>query len=540
MHPPHLKLGSRLALSYGVVIALLVGVALAGLVALAELSHTTDDAFKDKYPKTILVNKLINNLETIARAMRNTLFLNDEQQVQEQLQEINATNIQMASALATLKKNVTDVQSVEIIRDIEIVHSAYIVNQEDFIKLVTNNRMGEAKNLLLVDLHPYQIQYFHFLNMLNRHQSELMDKASSDTSKTFLVAKRLMLILTVLTVVLSIFVTIYISRSLLKQLGGEPSYAAAVANKIALGDLSSKIQIKVEDHSSLLYVMERMRESLLERSEALESSNMELEAMVDTLKQTQEDLVLSQKMAALGSLVAGIAHELNTPLGNGLMAASTLADMTQSMCDDVKSGIVKRSTLEIYFARALEGQEMLIRNLNRASELVRSFKQVAADPETSQLTSFILGDVVQEAMLNLQPLLNNTDFAVVIDVSPDIVLESYPGPLAQVLTNLLSNALIHGLENRLKGKLLVSAGRISGQLIELVIADDGVGIEPKNLTRIFDPFFTTKLGHGASGLGLHIVHNIVHTVLQGKIKVSSELGVGTKFVLTLPERVFVS
>nr|WP_315476839.1 ATP-binding protein [uncultured Undibacterium sp.] len=540
MRPPHLKLGSRLALSYGVVIALLVGVALAGLVALAELSHTTDDAFKDKYPKTILVNKLINNLETIARAMRNTLFLNDEQQVQEQLQEINATNIQMASALATLKKNVTDVQSVEIIRDIEIVHSAYIVNQEDFIKLVTNNRMGEAKNLLLVDLHPYQIQYFHFLNMLNRHQSELMDKASSDTSKTFLVAKRLMLILTVLTVILSIFVTIYISRSLLKQLGGEPSYAAAVANKIALGDLSSKIQIKAEDHSSLLYVMERMRDSLLERSEALESSNMELEAMVDTLKQTQEDLVLSQKMAALGSLVAGIAHELNTPLGNGLMAASTLADMTQSMCDDVKNGIVKRSALENYFARALEGQEMLVRNLNRASELVRSFKQVAADPEASQLTSFILGDVVQEAMLNLQPLLTNTDFAVVIDVSPDIVLESYPGPLAQVLTNLLSNALIHGMENRLKGKLLVSAGRISGQLIELVIADDGVGIEPKNLTRIFDPFFTTKLGHGASGLGLHIVHNIVHTVLQGKIKVSSELGVGTKFVLTLPERIFVS
>jgi len=540
MHPPHLKLGSRLALSYGVVIALLVGIALAGLVALAELSHTADDAFKDKYPKTILVNKLINNLETIARAMRNTLFLNDEQQVQEQLQEISATNIQMASALATLKKNVTDVQSVEIIRDIEIVHSAYIVNQEDFIKLVTNKRMGEAKNLLLVDLHPYQIQYFHFLNMLNRHQSKLMDKASFDTSKTFLVAKRLMLILTVLAVVLSIFVTIYISRSLLKQLGGEPSYAAAVANKIAMGDLSSKIQIKVEDHSSLLYVMERMRESLLEHSEALETSNMELEAMVDTLKQTQEDLVLSQKMAALGSLVAGIAHELNTPLGNGVMAASTLADMTQSMCDDVKNGIVKRSTLENYFSRALEGQEMLMRNLDRASELVRSFKQVAADPETSQLTSFILGDVVKEAMLNLQSLLNNIDFAIVIDVSPDIVLESYPGPLAQVLTNLLSNALIHGLENRLKGKLLVSAIRISGQLIELVIADDGVGIEPKNLTRIFDPFFTTKLGHGASGLGLHIVHNIVYTVLQGKIKVSSELGVGTKFVLTLPERVFVS
>lgn len=533
-HLPHLKLGQRLALSYGIVIALLIGVAFAGLGALIELSHTTEDALKDKYPKTILVNQLINNLETIARAMRNTLFLNEAQQIQDQLLEINLTKIQMAASLASLKKSVNDAQGAQIIREIEIVHSAYIVNQEDFVSLVAGNRMGEAKNLLLVDLHPYQIQYFNFLHALNRHQSTLMANASLEISQTYLFARKVMLIITAVAALLSIVITVFITSSLLKQLGGEPAYAAAVAKKITTGDLSSKIQIKAVDQSSLLYVMERMRNSLLERSEALESSNLELEAMVNTLKNTQDELVLSEKMAALGFLVAGVAHELNTPLGNGVMAASTLADQTKNMFENFKNAAVKRSMLETYFIEAQEGEDILMRNLNRASELVASFKQVAVDRQTSQLRKFALRDVVRETVLVLQPVLKRTPFVIVCDIPNEIEMESYPGPLGQVLSNLINNALIHGFEHRTKGEIRISARQAPAQLIELSIADDGIGIAPAHLTRIYDPFFTTKLGHGGSGLGLHIVHNIVHTVLLGKIRVESVVGAGTKFVLTLP------
>jgi two-component system NtrC family sensor kinase len=541
MYPLRLTLRQRLAFSYGAVIVLLIAVSFLGLGVLADLSRITDDALKDKYPKTILVNQIINDLESSARAMRNTLFLKDDPQLQQQLIEIQTAKTRMVEALANLKKYAAavgaDAQVTDIVREIEIVNSAYVVNQDDFVNMVSEKRMNEAKNLLLVDLHPYQIQYFDLLHKLNRHQSVLMSDASDEIFQASNYARKLIIALTVVAVLLSIFITVFIARSLLAQLGGEPDYAATIAKRITAGDLSSDIYIDSGDQSSLLFVMRAMRDRLLERTDSLESANLELEAMVDTLKRTQDDLVSSEKMAALGYLVAGIAHELNTPIGNGVMTASTLADMTNAMSESLKNNSVRRSALDHFFTEMQQGEEILLRNLNRASELVSSFKQVAVDRETSQFRKFMLSDVVNEILLTLQPTIKTTPFKLVCEVAPGISMETYPGPLGQVLTNLINNALIHGFDRRENGTIVVSVQNETAQTLELLVADDGVGIPPENLPHIYEPFFTTRLGFGGSGLGLHIVHNVVHALLHGKIKVQSEINMGTTFTISLPKKI---
>jgi len=531
-----LKLWQRLALSYGTVIALLVVTSLVSLQMLSEFRATTDDALKDKYPKTILVDEVKGELEQIARAMRNTLFLNEPEQVQAQLKDIQSANGRMLVMLQKLRNEITTDKGRTLIHQIDVVHSAYIVNQEDFINLVGEKRMSEARNLLLVDLHPYQIQYFDALHALNLYQSELMENASREVSQTYFLAQKVILILTFFALLLSLLITLWITRSLLRQLGGEPNYAAQIANKIANGDLHDPILIAQGDCSSLLYVMSHMRDALAERTDALETANNELGAMVTTLKQTQADLVSSEKMAALGALVAGIAHELNTPIGNSVITASTLLELSDNFAHDIANSQLRRSVLDHYVEEMQQGSEILLRNLNRASELVNSFKQLATEEENSEFCEFYLSDIVNESLLALRPLMHDVTCEIIQEIPKELRLQSYPGPLALVIGNLLNNALIHGFEHRPQGKLEIIAQTISATHFLLSISDNGAGIPTENLPRIFDPFFTTKLGMGGSGLGLHVVYNIVHNMLHGKIEVTSQRDTGTRFDITLPIR----
>ena len=541
MKLPHLKIGQRLALSYGSIILLLVATTFAGIGKLRALSETTDDALNDKYPKTILVNQVTDQLNIIARAMRNALILADPDELQQQLRDVSASAQAMEESLARLERGITDPKGKELLAQIRIVHSAYIVNQDDFVKLVAAHKMGEAKNLLLVDLYGYQNSYFALLDELNRNQGRLMDQAAREVRATYLTARNAMIALVGLAVLLSVAITYFIRRSLLKQLGGEPDYAAAMARRIAAGDLSSRIAIGDSDHSSLLYAMSGMRDTLVERGNALQETNNELaktiEALgetIDNLNRAREDLVNSEKLAALGSLVAGVSHELNTPIGNSLMAASTCNDLTRTFTTEYGRGAISRAQFDAFLANVAEANNILLRNLNRAADLVQGFKQVAVDRETSQGRRFLLDDTVSEILLMLQPRIKKTPFKIVPDIPPGIAMNSYPGPLGQVIINLVNNALLHGFDKRNAGTVTIKAHKLAGELVEISVHDDGNGIAAEHLKRIYDPFFTTKMGAGGSGLGLHIVYNIVTGLLAGKIKVISEVNVGTTFTLTLP------
>lgn len=323
---------------------------------------------------------------------------------------------------------------------------------------------------------------------------------------------------------------------------------------IAGGDLKTAIPtLKDDEFGGLSRQLETMRGSLeqsftlledrvKERTAELVDLNGELKGTLDKLQQAQGNLVQSEKLAALGSLVAGVAHELNTPLGNGLTVASSLYDTTRVFMRDIDQGIT-RGALDQYLEDMYEGTHLVVSSMERASELVSGFKQVAVDRASAQQREFDLAEMLAETRMTLSPMFKHTPYRIRIDVPGQVVLNSFPGPLGQVITNLLNNSLIHGFDGRPHGEIRILAEQVNihdEPGVKIVIGDDGHGIPPENLSRIFDPFFTTKLGEGGNGLGMHIVHNIVTGVMGGTIQVSSELGKGTEFTITVPLKAPVS
>lgn len=264
-----------------------------------------------------------------------------------------------------------------------------------------------------------------------------------------------------------------------------------------------------------------------------EQANRELAAALQHLSITQDELVRRDKLAALGALVAGIAHELNTPIGNGLVVATTMAERTQALQAGLQEGL-RRSELETYLAQAGEADAIVLRNLQRAADLVSSFKQIAVDRASSQRRHFLLRQFIAELMLPLSATLKGAGHVLSQDVAPELAMDSYPGPLGQVLSNLVENCVRHAFEGRSGGAIHITARASADEkIISIAIADNGAGIAAGDLARIYDPFFTTRLGSGGSGLGLHVAHNIVTGVLGGHIEAASSEA-GTTFTLRLP------
>ena len=278
-----------------------------------------------------------------------------------------------------------------------------------------------------------------------------------------------------------------------------------------------------------------LEERVAERTEALSQANEELDATVQNLKAAQGYLVQSEKLAALGNLVAGVAHELNTPIGNGLLAVSTLAGRLAEF-NAARADGLRRADFETFIEQVGATGDIAIRNLNRAAELLGSFKQVAVDQTSAQRRKFDLAEVVDEIVVMMQPSLKRTPYRIEEAVPAGLVLDSYPGALGQILTNLINNAVLHGFAGRDHGVITIAATAAAPDSVQLTVQDDGCGIPADRRTRIFDPFYTTRLGQGGSGLGLHISHTAVTHILGGKITVSSSEGAGTTFSLLLPLR----
>ncbi|RQO55947.1 hypothetical protein DBR47_18960 [Paucibacter sp. KBW04] len=258
------------------------------------------------------------------------------------------------------------------------------------------------------------------------------------------------------------------------------------------------------------------------------------------LQLAQARLVEQEKMAALGSLVAGVAHELNTPIGNSLLMASTLRDNTKRFLATVQSGALRRSELERYCQGAEDSSSLLVRSLGSAASLISSFKHLAVDQTSDQRRQFDLRGLCEELALTLGNRLRKDGHELHLDVPADLRMDSFPGPLGQVLTNLILNAIVHGLEGQRQGQMRLTAQRLpannlqQGDWLRLEFHDNGCGINAESLNHVFEPFFTTKLGQGGSGLGLHISYNIVNAVLGGTITVRSEPGEGTSFEIRIP------
>jgi len=291
---------------------------------------------------------------------------------------------------------------------------------------------------------------------------------------------------------------------------------------LAYDDITEKFEHEKE--------MLRLNATLEQR---VEERTRELSATLEQLTTAQDELVRSEKLSALGSLVAGIAHELNTPIGNSLTVASTLQDHVRDFKAEMAQGL-KRSHLDRFIESTSQGASILMNGLRHAADLVSSFKQVAVDQTSLNRRRFDLRDTVGEVLMTLGPSLRKTTHTVENLVPESIAMESYPGPLGQIITNLVNNAVLHAFENREQGIITIEAKPLDGQRVQLQLRDNGQGIPPAHLGKVFDPFFTTKLGKGGSGLGLNIVYNLVNNSLGGKVEVSSVVQQGTSFVFVLP------
>ncbi|MGZ3183337.1 MAG: CHASE domain-containing protein [Telluria sp.] len=280
--------------------------------------------------------------------------------------------------------------------------------------------------------------------------------------------------------------------------------------------------------------LEHSLAQLEEQKANVEAAQEDLAQVLHTLKQAQTNLITSEKMASLGSLVAGIAHELNTPIGNSLLTATALADMVARFQKQYEAGGIKRSELESHLQDAKTACDIMSASLRRAADLITSFKQVAVDQTSDKRRKFDLCDVVRDTVATFAAQLRRANCEVKVEVESPLLLDSYPGSVGQVLSNLINNAMLHAFEGRSHGVITITGRGLGETEAELVFRDDGVGMTPKILHQVFDPFFTTKMGQGGSGLGMNIVYNIVTTMLGGHIEVASTPGEGTAITMRLP------
>jgi PAS domain S-box-containing protein len=279
----------------------------------------------------------------------------------------------------------------------------------------------------------------------------------------------------------------------------------------------------------------QLEDRVHQRTEQLESINQKLTYTLGLLQSTQSELIQGEKLASLGRMVAGLAHELNTPIGNALTIGTALADHVREVKVAVDTNLLKKSDLVGFLDASISGVEVLERALRHANELVSNFKQVSADQLSERRREFDLAVTVEEILSTLRPGFRGTPFQLESRVEPGIRMDSYPGLLTQVLSNLINNAKFHAFDGLDSGVIRVEV-LDRGDSVDILVTDDGKGIPEHARPRIFDPFFTTRAGSGGTGLGLSIVHTLVHQGLDGTIRVDYTLTRGTRFIVSLPKR----
>ncbi|MBF0264695.1 MAG: HAMP domain-containing histidine kinase, partial [Gammaproteobacteria bacterium] len=294
----------------------------------------------------------------------------------------------------------------------------------------------------------------------------------------------------------------------------------SMSDKISHSYAENNRMIKlVEEHNDLLEV--RVKERTAE------------------LEDAQSQLIQSEKMVALGELVSGVAHEVNTPLGVGITAASHLEEEIKSFNKELNEGAIKKSTLTNFVNQLTEGLYILNTNLNRAAQLIKSFKQVAVDQSSDENRFLILHTYLEDVLSSLGPKWKHSQISVLTDFEAGIEIESNPGVLAQVITNLIDNAIKHAFDSDVykgtKPQIHLKLSSLENEVL-IEVKDNGVGMKAKTLEKVFDPFYTTKRGKGGSGLGMHIVYNLITQKLNGKIQCESELNQGTSFKILLPKK----
>ena len=309
---------------------------------------------------------------------------------------------------------------------------------------------------------------------------------------------------------------------------------------ITLGHYDRKVQgIEARDEvGAMARAVEVFRENAIAKREAedgLRASKEKAESALLELNAAQQNLIDAERLAALGGLVAGVAHEVNNPIGISLTVASSFARRTDQFEAEMRSSTgLRRSQLEEFVRTSRDAAQQLVGNLHRAAELIQSFKQVAVDRSHAERRQFSLGEATDQIIASLRPVLKRSPITLSVDVPEGLVVDGFPGSYGQILTNLFLNATNHAFPNGRAGAITISARPRGNDDIEIIFADNGAGMTPDVQRQAFDPFFTTRRNEGGTGLGLHIVYNLVTQQLGGRMMLESRLGQGTTFRIIMP------
>ncbi|WP_448203415.1 sensor histidine kinase [Azospirillum sp. sgz302134] len=319
------------------------------------------------------------------------------------------------------------------------------------------------------------------------------------------------------------------------RLLGERLGAAAPDLRADFDALVEAFRRSTREQRRLVRVSDRLQAQLGSANQEAERRRQEAETALAHLREAQEAMVRAEKLASLGALVAGVAHEINTPVGIAVSCASHLADATGHLRGRMQEGALSKADFNRYLATATDTTALILDNCERAARLIASFKQVAVDRASAERRAVNLRRYIQETLVSLEPKLRQGGHGISVACPDDLVVDSYPGALSQILTNLVMNSLTHAYAEGQAGHLTVTVEEPVPGTVRLTYGDNGRGIPADHLPQVFDPFFTTRRGEGGSGLGLHIVHNLTVGALKGAISVESLPGQGTRFVLTFPK-----
>ena len=342
-------------------------------------------------------------------------------------------------------------------------------------------------------------------------------------------------VVAVLSFSISVLIGLAIAGSIVRPLRALMNAMHAIVS----GDYARAVRdVEARDEiGEMARAVEVFRENAIARRQAeieLKTSKERAEYALKELQETQQSLIEAEKLAALGGLVAGVAHEVNNPIGIGLTVASSFARRCDQFSQEIRDGAVRRSKLDEFLTGSQEAAKQLVANLNRAADLIQSFRQVAVDRSHAERRVFDLKEATEQIVTSLRPALKRSSIALSVDLPDGIQMDSYPGPYGQVLTNLVLNALVHAFPDHRTGAIRLTAKAIGSFQVEIEFKDDGIGMSAEVQHRAFEPFFTTRRNRGGTGLGLHIVYNIVTQRLGGRLRLESEMGRGSTFRIRLP------
>ncbi len=540
-----MSLARRLSLGFISVLTLLLAVVVTSSYALKLQGDRVQRIVQVNNVKTVLANDLMDSINDLAIHSRSAALFTDLERKQLQL-EFHAATVAQESFLKTEHKLNAMLAGEDpsgpertLMRDIRAAKVKVFSETEESLNQSLDGDNVAAVLTLSNRVRPVEAILRAKVAALGHLQIKVSEEASSDV---LVLQQKVFIALGILAVVAmgmggviawritsSVTTPIHRMQVMMTEIATNQDFSRRVPvdrmDEIGLSVVAFNTMIGKIQESSLL---------LTQQTQEIQAINKDLSTSLEQIKVAKDELVRREKMAALGSLVVGIAHELNTPIGNGLMAMSTLRDELSSLRKDMATHGLLRKTFDSFLVTVDTASEIANRSLNRSADLVSSFKQLSLDHATESRRKFSLREQINDILLLLQPALAKMPFQVETFIAEDFNMDSYPGALAQIVANLVKNAVLHGFEGRNHGVISIQIERGAPGFLVLRFADDGKGIPEKVMPRIFDPFFTTKLGQGGSGLGLHIAYNAATITMGGTLNVASRPENGVEFTLTLP------